>query len=209
MDKGVRVAVGVLWALVPLLTLGLATPLSFGYAAARRRTVPYWAAAVVYLALVIAAFASSGSASGSTGRAVFTVVLLVSWFGGTFHAFVIRNRVFAPRSRLQDAVQLAEHRRELRRQARQVAADPAMAWELRIGRPDLPRQYDDGGLVDVNHASPQALGSLPGMTPELVERVARVREQCGGFSSVEEMSALADLPPALTAQLGEYTLFLP
>ena len=84
-----------------------------------------------------------------------------------------------------------------------------MAWELRIGRPDLPREFDDGGLVDVNHVPARALAELPGMTPELVERVVRVREECGGFTSVEELSALADLPPALTPRLAEFAVFLP
>jgi hypothetical protein len=40
-----------------------------------------------------------------------------------------------------------------------------MAWELRIGRPDLPRVYDDGGLIDVNHVPPQVLATLPGCRP--------------------------------------------
>lgn len=31
-----------------------------------------------------------------------------------------------------------------------VQTNPALARELRIGRPDLPREYDDDGLVDVN-----------------------------------------------------------
>jgi hypothetical protein len=48
-------------------------------------------------------------------------------------------RVLAARARRNDARELA-------------AADPLMARELRIGRPDLPRTYDDGGLVDLNSA---------------------------------------------------------
>ena len=47
------------------------------------------------------------------------------------------------------------------------------------------------------------------MNPGLVDRILRTREQCGGFSSVEELSALAKLPPSLTETLDEYTLFLP
>jgi len=40
--------------------------------------------------------------------------------------------------------------RQRRQQARQLLAnDPGLARELRIGRPDLPRDYDDGGLVAV------------------------------------------------------------
>jgi DNA uptake protein ComE-like DNA-binding protein len=53
------------------------------------------------------------------------------------------------------------------------------------------------------------LASLPGMTPELVNRIVRVREKCGGFVSVEELSMLAQLPSALTPQLDEFAIFLP
>ena len=35
-----------------------------------------------------------------------------------------------------------------------------LARELRIGRPDLPRQYDDGGLVDVNNVPVGVLAEL-------------------------------------------------
>lgn len=35
-----------------------------------------------------------------------------------------------------------------RQRARELAAaNPVIATELRIGRPDLPHDYDDGGLV--------------------------------------------------------------
>jgi hypothetical protein len=138
---------------------------------------------------------------------------VVLWLGGTAHAFGIRSRAFATRPPVtpdyEGAVRMATGRRELRNVARETARDPVMAWELRIGRPDLPRGFDDGGLVDVNHVPPYVLAQLPGMNTELVDRILRAREQCGGFSSVEELSALAQLPPTLTETLGEYTIFLP
>jgi len=46
----------------------------------------------------------------------------------------------------------AQERLARRAQARALlASDPALAGELVIGRPDRHRQYDDGGLVDVNN----------------------------------------------------------
>jgi hypothetical protein len=207
-DRGHSV-LGFVWALVPAVSLGLATWVAFLYPAIRLRKVRHWLAAVAYLALFVTMVASSESADGSAGDIVFGVALLLSWLGGTVHAFAIRSRLSDPRPPVQDAVLMAERRKEMRRQAREAIGDAAMAWELRIGRPDLPRVYDDGGLVDVNHAPPPVLASLPGMTPALVNRIVRTREQCGGFVSVEELSALAELPPALTPQLDEYAIFLP
>jgi hypothetical protein len=212
MDRRVRTGVGIFWALLPFLTLGLAVPVVFGYAAVRRRTAAYWITAAMYLVLFVVMLISAGTPEDSAvGDSVFTVVFLFAWLGGTIHAFLVRSQVFAspPTATFQDAIDDAEQRRNVRRQARKAAEDPAMAWELRIGRPDLPRRFDDGGLVDVNHVPPQVLAELPGMTPELVSRVVRVREQCGGFDSVEELSALAQLPQTLAPQLGEFTIFLP
>ncbi len=86
-----------------------------------------------------------------------------------------------PRNRQNErAVEYARYRRTLRDQARALAAeDPALARELRIGRPDAPRTYDDGGLVDVNHAPREIIEALPGMTPELADRVLRRRRGDG------------------------------
>ena len=62
--------------------------------------------------------------------------------------------------------------RTLREQARQFAAfDPARARHLGVGRPDLIRSFDDGGLVDLNHAPGHELARLPGVTPEAAHRI--------------------------------------
>ncbi len=52
-----------------------------------------------------------------------------------------------------------------RQQARELAdSNPALARELGIGRPDIPHEYDDGGLVDVNHVPGGVLASSLGLT---------------------------------------------
>ncbi|MCO6007412.1 helix-hairpin-helix domain-containing protein [Actinoallomurus purpureus] len=108
------------------------------------------------------------------------------------------------------AVAAANFRRDLRRKAReQAATDVVLARELRIGRPDLPRHYDDGGLIDVNHVPPQVLTMFSGVTPELAEHIARVRDHVGGFSSAEELAATSDLHPDLMPEIAEYAVFLP
>lgn len=213
MNRRTRTAVSVIWALMPLITLGIATTLVFAVAAIRLRKPIHWAAVIGYLALTTLNFSVLDSPDGSAGDALFGAVLIVLWLGGTAHAFAIRSRVFAPSVRAtpayEGAVATALDRRALREAARETARDPVLAWELRIGRPDLPRGFDDGGLIDVNHVPPRELASLPGMTPVLVDQIVRARAQCDGFASVEELSVLADLPPTLTETLGEYTVFLP
>jgi hypothetical protein len=108
------------------------------------------------------------------------------------------------------AVAAANMRRDLRRRAREQAAqDLVIARELRIGRPDLPRHYDDGGLIDINHVPPPALTMLSGVTPEIAEHIVAVRDQIGAFSSAEELAATAGLHPDLTPEIREYGIFLP
>jgi hypothetical protein len=108
------------------------------------------------------------------------------------------------------AIAAATLRRDLRRAARRHAVeDPMLARELRIGRPDLPREYDDGGLIDLNHAPPPALTALSGVTPEIAERIVSMRENVGGFTSAEEVVATVDLHPDLTPEIKEYGIFLP
>ena len=204
---------GILWAFVPFLTFGFGTPFSFLYAALRRGSWNYGATAAGYAIASTAVLALMNVDEAAVG-ALAGLMMVMLWIAGTVHAFTVRSAVYprtGPRSQVnQHAVQVAKYRRMLREDARLLAEeDPALAHELRIGRPDLPRAYDDGGLVDVNHASPAALATLPGLTPELIDRVVRRRTDQGGFISAEEMAVDTDLPPGILPKLSEYAIFLP
>ncbi|MFF4507612.1 ComEA family DNA-binding protein [Streptomyces sp. NPDC001401] len=76
--------------------------------------------------------------------------------------------------------------------------DPALARELRIGRPDLPQQFDDGGLIDINHVPVAILATLPGFSPELAEQVARSRDEHHGFAFVQDLKVYANIPGGLS-----------
>ncbi|WP_153534532.1 ComEA family DNA-binding protein [Actinomadura macrotermitis] len=202
---------GLLWAFTPFLTFGFGTPFSFLYAAVRRGSWNLGATAAGYGLATLGALVlmDAGSILGPLGA----LMMLMLWIAGTAHAFAVRPSVFPrgnPRNRVNEhAVQAAKYRKVLRDEARTLAAeDPALAHELRIGRPDLPRAYDDGGLVDVNHAPPAALGQLPGMTGPLVERIVARRSEQGGFVSAEEMAVDIDLPPGMLPAIAEYAIFL-
>jgi hypothetical protein len=204
---------GYIWALCPLLTLGAGTPFSFLYAALRFKSWQLGATAVGYGAAWGAVVAS-----GFLIHPVISVLAWVLlWIGGSVHAFAIREDIY-PRTtdRLREqvnerALAAAKSRQELRRRAREIATrEPAVAHELRIGRPDLARTFDDGGLIDVNHAPPPTLALLPGLTGEVLERVVEVRaKKQGGFVSAEELGVDADLSPDLVPKIAEYAIFLP
>jgi hypothetical protein len=208
MARGIRTVASFVWAAVPLASLGLATPLVFLYPAIRRRTAVDWIAVAAYVALAGIFVATLEASPGSAADTLGSIEFLLSWLGGTIHALIVRARVFAPANGPADALATAIHRKGLREAAREAAQEPAIALELRIGRPDLRRRFDDGGLIDLNHAPPAVLASIPGMTPELVERIVTARAHRGEFASLEELSARVPLPAGLTGPLGEYAIFL-
>lgn len=207
-------ATSILWALAPLFTCGFATPFTIGYGAARLKSRALATAAVIYgLGMLVFWF---GAALDEGALAPLMLLgYMGNWVGGTVHSFIIRRKVFGlpgaepPMSANERAIALAQHRRNLRQQARELAKnDPLLAKELRIGRPDLPREYDDGGLVDVNHAPVEVIATVPGMTLELAQKVVDMRDDVGAFVSAEEVSATVGLPPQITADLAEYTIYL-
>ena len=210
-----RAAMSVTWAALPFLTLGYATPFTFAVAALWRRSAHLAVAAAAYIAvfvLMLTLLPGADGESGGTQGAVGVLTFLLAVVG-CGHAFAVRRKVFDPHGLSgvgnEAAIEEVRRQRALRRKARELAAeDPALAKELRIGRPDLPRRYNDGGLVDVNHAPAEALALLPGVTPEMAVRIERVREETGGFMSAEELAALAGLPPTLTAEVADYAVFI-
>ena len=120
-----------------------------------------------------------------------------------------RERVFE--SRPQDpAIVAALQARQLREEAKAIAArDANLARERRIGRPDLPRQFDDGGLGDVNHAPVSAMVHLLGLSEADATQVIEARDRIGGLSSPEELIAYTDLSPTLVDSVRERLVFLP
>jgi DNA uptake protein ComE-like DNA-binding protein len=83
-----------------------------------------------------------------------------------------------------------------------------LARDLRIGRPDIPHDYDDGGLVDVNSMSARDLVRWLSITPDDAERIAAARATVGRFSSIEELGMLAGIDGYHVDLLCEYLIFL-
>jgi DNA uptake protein ComE-like DNA-binding protein len=85
--------------------------------------------------------------------------------------------------------------RARRTDARELATkDPLMARELHIGRPDLGHRYDDGGLVDLNTAPPAVIARMCQIDVASAQLIVQARNRGGGFSNVEEVFVVTDLP---------------
>jgi hypothetical protein len=79
--------------------------------------------------------------------------------------------------------------------------------ELKIGRPDLPRSYDDGGLIDVNHVPAGVLVSHLGLARAEAAEVVAARDRLGRFASADELSAYTELTPDRVDGLRDWLLF--
>ena len=88
-----------------------------------------------------------------------------------------------------------------------VQTNPALARELRIGRPDLPRAYDDGGLVDVNRVPGYVLVAALGLTQQEVTNLTAARDRLGRFATTDELRDHAALPPGRIDELRDLMIF--
>jgi DNA uptake protein ComE-like DNA-binding protein len=163
---------------------------------------------VLWSGIVVAGFIRSGTSKSGDSLAGF--LLLLGWVGAIATSFVIRGsydrRMASP---LHAATEAGEARLQERRQALETARqNPALAQEIGVGRPDQPGALD-AGLVDVNNAPASALMRLPGIDDGLATRIVEARAQTDGFSSLEDLGTVLDLPGDLVERLRGHVVFLP
>jgi hypothetical protein len=208
-----------LWALMPLLTCGFGAPIGFATALAKRRDNLTLTALVLHSALILTGCGVIGANDSPTPEwaiTTFSFTLGITSLGATAHLLLIRSAVWAPPPGPQAPAvrppgeEVVDRARKLREQARRTAqADPMLARRLGIGRPDLPRQFDDGGLVDLNHAPPWVLVTLPGVTERSARQIQDRVERSGPFGSLGEVMLVVEISPTFEHHLREYCVFIP
>lgn len=226
----------VAWASVPVWSIGFLSFVPFLAYAVMNRRKRDWAVFAAYLAATIAMIIALGTVgSGSNaGGAVGGFIIALAGCAAVHTAVLFRPGgargalgpagagapgtlgpagagALGPRSleeRNRETVAEAKSRIERRKDARRLAtSNPSLARELKIGRPDLPRDYDDGGLVDVNHVPGPALGAQLGLAPAEVTDVLAARDRLGRFASADELGAYTQLTPDRVDELRDLMLF--
>lgn len=213
-QAGRAVRIGSLWYVaVPLLSLGLLTFMPFLHAAMRLRRLWLWLSTAIFVLVAAGVIYVSGQPEGTISGVVdaaLFIAVLVSMVVGTTVLTRLRNEVYnltepqrptsspgtaatpdaAPAA--DPAVQQVLQARTKRSQARELAAsDPLMARELRIGRPDLAGDYDDGGLVDIANAPETVIAQVLDLTLEQAAAIVAIRESA---IAVDDLFSLTDLP---------------
>lgn len=216
-SEGLRRGLSFVWASLPALTFGQLAPVPIIHAAVKLRTWTLWAASALYSAATVLLWSATTTVtSGPVETAELSdppgwtfPLLLGLMVVPTAHAFLVRRRVFEPKPQ-QPALVAALQARQRREEAKAIVArDADLARELRIGRPDLPRQFDDGGLVDLNHAPALAMVQFLGLSEAEAAQVIEARERIGAFISAEEVIAHTDLPPTRIDGIRERLVFVP
>jgi DNA uptake protein ComE-like DNA-binding protein len=198
------------WVLTSLIPFGWVTWLGFGYAGFRARK-PVWVAAGAIYLLVTAAALFVTSLDGNTKGAddnVGYIVMFTSWGIGIFHAFLTRKAYLRRLTIIDDpALAAAREARERQRFAEQIAQrDPELARTAAIGRRG---GFDEGGLLDANHAKVEELADLPEVSAALAREIVKTRDEVGGFSSIEDLGMTLDLPGDVVERLRRRLMFLP
>jgi hypothetical protein len=115
-----------------------------------------------------------------------------------------------PRPTVDPSIQVALAARARREEARKLATDdPLLARELHIGRPDLTRTYDDGGLVDLNSAPATVIAETCGVPADVATTIAAAVNQRGEpFINVDELFVMADLPVSTWDRIRDRAILL-
>lgn len=200
-----------LWVLCGLVTIGVAAPVGFLYAARRTGERSFYVAAALW-GLVVAAglILAIGTPDDSAPNLTGAVLLLAAWGGGFVHSLAVRPQyVELVTSGSDDPIAVAQGRLDQRVRAAELARDrPELARELGVGRPDVPGA-EHMGVVDLNHASREAIAELPGVDEALAWRLVAAREAVKGFVSVEDAGVVLDLDPTTVDRLSRQAVFLP
>jgi DNA uptake protein ComE-like DNA-binding protein len=198
-----------LWVWMPVWSMGLLACAPFFRRALVTRQRNDWLVTAGYLtaSIVETLFIALGGDSSkpdaspnALGDVGGTLALLLMGIGAVHTSVLYRQPVSASApmyldgnaAAMREAAQAARRRTEARRI---VENDPIMARDLKIGRPDLPRTYDDGGLIDINHASAELLVRMLSWTRAEAETVIAARDRTGGFTSLAELTAYAEIDP--------------
>jgi hypothetical protein len=211
----------VAWASVPVWSLGFLAFAPFLRLAVARRSRKDWAVFAAYFVAVvveIVAISLAGHGNGHSGESTAAGGIVILLMGvGAVHSYAAfgRQRAGAATSRPATSEQLnrealatARGRMERRHEAREIASkNPVLCRELRIGRPDLAREYDDGGLVDVNQVPGEILQSKLGLSADETAAVLAARAKLGSFTSAEEVSTYAELPPDRLDDIRDWMIF--
>jgi hypothetical protein len=198
------------WVLTSLIPFGWVTWAGFLFAGLRAKRPLWVVSGAVYLAITVTTLYITSIDDNEAGAEdnIGYILMFTAWGVGILQAFLSRKPYLDRIALLDDpALERARRARERQAYARELAArDPALAREARIGEQG---GFDEGGVVDVNHAPVEDIADLPGIDAATARRIVAVRGEIGGFSSLADLGMTMDLPGDVVEQLRGLVVCLP
>jgi hypothetical protein len=120
--------------------------------------------------------------------------------GGVLGCLGLFTSVWFIWSAIRTPVSESANRIRLREKARRIAKkDPRLADE----------DFDDGGLIDINHVPQSYLLYLPGIDQHLAKRIVELRRSVGGFTARGDLEVTLDLEPGVIDRAEDLMFFRP
>lgn len=207
MRKGPRIGLRDWWLLLPPVSIGILTWAAFFYVGIRARNTRWLMWAAIYLGALMGAFALDAAVGQKDWSETFAGFVLFALAGGGFaHGVAIRSQFYGSDDSTE--YEIAERRLAAREMGRKmVAEEPDRARQMGVGRPDL-RESFDAELADLNSAPASVIASVCGVPKATADRIVEARGDAG-FSSVEDLDLLLNLPPAEVAKLHDAGVCVP
>lgn len=220
-NRPARVRGGIWYFVLTVLSAGLLAAVPFWHAWSRLRRPALRTLALVYTAIdvllvVLLAATPDRNPDGSSGNSAISTIGGFSFCAVVVVACIqlrgLRREVYAtPRTipvAADPLVAQALAARQRREEARRMwATDPALARELGVGRPDLGRGFDDGGLIDLNSSPAALIARICSIDVPLAEAIVAAREARGGtYFNLGELFVDVPLPAHVQATLTERAL---
>ena len=198
------------WVLTSLIPFGWVTWVGFLYAGFRAKKPAWVVYGFVYLAVTAATIYITSIDDNEEGLEdnLGYILMFAAWGAGILQAFLTRKPFLRRLAIIDDpALQAAQTAEERRAYARELAQrNPELARAALLGRTG---GFDEGGVVDVNHAPVEDIADLPGIDATTARRIVAVREGVGGFSSLEDLGMTMDLPGDVVERLRGRVVCLP
>lgn len=198
------------WVIASFIPIGWLTWLGLGYAGFRAKRPLWVGVGVAYALIAAAAIVVTSLDDNITGTEddLGYLAMFAGWGAGIVHSLIIRKAYLRRVAILDDpALQAARIAAERQAYARELAQrNPELARQAGIGRSG---GFDEGGVVDVNHAPVEDIADLPRIDAATARRIVATREDLGGFSSLEDLGMTMDLPGDVVEDLRGRVVFLP
>lgn len=216
-----RLQAGAWYFALTIFSAGFLAAIPFWHAAKRLRRREVRSLAVAYtlagiylvLLMVLNPQRPDGTSANETLSTIGGFSALFVVIAGCVQLRPLRREVYggagAVPAHRDPAVARALEARSRREESRRlIARDPALRRDLAIGRPDLARDYDDGGLIDVNTAPADVIARVCGIDSAQAEAIVAGRAARGGsYFNVGELLIEVPLPAHAQEQLRERAVF--